>query len=917
VIGQTISHYRIVEKLGEGGMGVVYKAEDTKLGRTVALKFLAAHLLADPEHKARFLREGKAAAALDHPNIATIHEIDEAEGQTFLSMAYVEGASLDRKIKERPLKLDEALDIAIQAAQGLQAAHEKSIVHRDIKSANILLTHRNEVKITDFGLARFENRTQFTKTGLTLGTPAYMSPEQAMGQAVDRRSDIWSLGVVLYEMVAGRLPFGGEVEHAIVYNILNEEPEPVTALRSSVPRELDQVLSKVLAKDAAKRYQHVDELLVDLRQIRRQMEAEPSVKRAVHGKETSSRVPWAVAAGLVVVSLGIGVWLWTGSAPPPAPPRQGPLVRLTSDAGLATDPALSADGRLVAYASDRGAPSDAEGNLDIWVQQIAGGESLRLTSHAADEREPSFSPDGSRIAYRSEQDGGGIHVVSTLGGELRPIAREGRGPRFSPGGDFIAYWTGGSTFQGLIQGKAYIVPAAGGQPRQVQPEFHSVTKPLWSPDGQQILFLGARDAADIPSLVREMDWWITPLDGDRDSAVKTGVFAALREQKFLFGGAGGDWVTGGIWLPGPAGESRILFSARAGDARNIWRIPIDDRTWRVTGVPERLTFGAAAERAPAAAWLPGGGVRLVFASLSENFDIWSLPLDANRAVVQGPMRRLTEGEDADIRLSLSLDGNKLAYLRDASGRFSIRVKDLSTGRETTLGTGGNPLISQDGSKVAHIVPDNKMQVVPTTGGEPELVCEDCFIPTSWSSDGTKLLDEQVAGQPLGLVVPGRRQRIPVLRHASHALSMGRFSPDDRWIAFHAIPDPTTRQVFIAPFRDVSQPGVSPPEEKEWIPITDGKGMERYASWSPDGNVLYFLSEQDGFRCLRAQRLDPATKRPVGPPIDVSHFHQARRSLLAAGDPINVNPCVAVDKVAVGLPETTGNIWMTDLEAGAR
>ena len=289
MIGQTISHYRIVEKLGEGGMGVVYKAEDTRLDRTVALKFLAAHLLDDEAHKARFLREAKAAAALDHPNIATIHEIDEANGQAFLAMAYIEGPSLDKKIRQRPLKLEEALDIAIQIAQGLHAAHERGIVHRDIKSANILLTPRGEVKITDFGLARFEDRAQLTKSGITLGTPAYMSPEQALGKTVDGRSDIWSLGVVIYEMVTGRLPFAGEVERAVIYSILNQDAEPPTALRTGVPLELDRIVSKALAKEAADRHQHVDDLLVDLRRMRKEFESAPVPKQAREDRDRAAR----------------------------------------------------------------------------------------------------------------------------------------------------------------------------------------------------------------------------------------------------------------------------------------------------------------------------------------------------------------------------------------------------------------------------------------------------------------------------------------------------------------------------------------------------------------------------------------------------------------------------------------------------
>ena len=287
MIGQTISHYRITEKLGEGGMGVVYKAEDIKLERSVALKFLASHLLQDEEGHERFLREAKAAAALDHPNICTVHEIDEAGGQTFLAMAFVEGQSLKEKIEARPLKLDGALDLATQTARGLEAAHKKGIVHRDIKPANLMLTGDGVVKIMDFGLAQLAGRTKLTKTGSSLGTPAYMSPEQALGEKVDHRSDIWSFGVVLYEMVTGQLPFKGEVEAAVAYAIVNEEAEPPTALRSGVPVELDRVVSKALAKSREERYQHIDELLVDLRALRGKVES----SRAKRGPATPSEVP--------------------------------------------------------------------------------------------------------------------------------------------------------------------------------------------------------------------------------------------------------------------------------------------------------------------------------------------------------------------------------------------------------------------------------------------------------------------------------------------------------------------------------------------------------------------------------------------------------------------------------------------------
>lgn len=268
MIGKTISHYEILAKLGEGGMGVVYKAWDTKLDRTVAVKFLPRELMVDPDARVRLTREAKAASVLDHPNICTVHEIDEIEGTSFIVMGYVEGQNLSEKTATQPLALEQALDIAIQVGEGLAEAHEKGVVHRDIKSSNIMVTPKGQAKITDFGLATGTEVKALADAATTGGTLAYMSPEQARGDAVDHRTDIWSLGVVLYEMVAGHLPFKGDYREAILYSILNESPLPVSAVRSDVPGELERIISKTLAKPAEERYQHVDELISDLKGIK-------------------------------------------------------------------------------------------------------------------------------------------------------------------------------------------------------------------------------------------------------------------------------------------------------------------------------------------------------------------------------------------------------------------------------------------------------------------------------------------------------------------------------------------------------------------------------------------------------------------------------------------------------------------------
>ncbi len=267
MINETISHYRILEKLGEGGMGVVYKAEDLKLKREVAIKFLPHHIASSQEERSRFEVEAQAAAALNHPNIATIYSIEEDKEEVFIVMEYIDGPELGEKIRHGPLGVEESSRIVTQIASGLQAAHQKGIVHRDIKSGNIMLTKAGQVRIMDFGLAKVKWSILVTREGTTVGTAAYMSPEQARGDKADHRSDLWSMGVIFYEMLAGRLPFKGDFEQAIVYSIMNQEIEPITGFREDVPREIDDIMAKLLSKEATERYQNAGDFLSDLQRL--------------------------------------------------------------------------------------------------------------------------------------------------------------------------------------------------------------------------------------------------------------------------------------------------------------------------------------------------------------------------------------------------------------------------------------------------------------------------------------------------------------------------------------------------------------------------------------------------------------------------------------------------------------------------
>ena len=432
MVGQTISHYEITEKLGEGGMGVVYKAEDTRLKRTVALKFLAARAVGEGEHRARFQREAQAAAALNHPNVCTIHEVDDCDGHLFIAMEFVEGDTVSEKVAAGPVKLDEAIDIAIQSARGLAAAHEREIVHRDVKGANIMVVpektgRARQVKLMDFGLAYLTNaNTQLTKEGTTLGTTSYMSPEQASGEKVDQRADIWALGVVLYEMVAGRLPFYGEYEQAVLYSIMHEAPEPLTAVRTGVPKELERIVEKALAKTPAQRYQHVADLLVDLEALEREQGSERSAVHAAPAEPKKSAPGMLYAAAVVaVVAVAAVAYLTLGPGDPkPSEPLRARA--LTSYPGSEFSPAVSPDGKRVAFSWQR----EGEDAADIYTLELGATEPAQLTNTLQHETSAAWSPDGASIAFvQTPQGGGGVlwggrsalAVMPAVGGPARVI----------------------------------------------------------------------------------------------------------------------------------------------------------------------------------------------------------------------------------------------------------------------------------------------------------------------------------------------------------------------------------------------------------------------------------------------------------------------------------------------------------------
>jgi Tol biopolymer transport system component len=905
---KAIAHYEILEPIGEGGMGRVYRAVDSRLGRPVAVKLLRPDIAMSAERRKRFIHEAKAASGLNHPHIITIYDIGRDGDIDFMAMEYVAGMSLARLLGNGRLSVEEGVTYAAQIADALAAAHAAGILHRDLKPANIMVTERGSIKVLDFGLAKLielvdgdsidhsvttdtgrAGQPLQTAEGTILGTAAYMSPEQAEGKTVDARSDVFSFGAVLYEMFTGRRAFRGDTAISTLAAVLKADPEPPSRVVPGLSRDLEKLIARCLRKNPGRRWQSMADLKVALDDLRE--EAHSSGRAEPSASPPARRVLRAVVGGLAIAAFGMviaGVWQMTRTQPAAAP--RPFLTRLTSDVGWTDYPSISLDGKFLAYASDR----SGEGTIDIWVQQLPDGAPVRVTDHAADDVDPSFSADGSRIAFQSSRLGGGIYVVPTLGGEERLVAAGGFSPRFSPDGNWIAY---GVAERG--SGQIYIAPADGGPATAVAADFYRAQSPVWSPDGRYLLFWGQRQRGTSPE--GNVDWYVAAVAGGapapagaRDVLLKEGYQAF---QGLPFPDA---WERAG---------NRILFHGKVGDSSNIWQVGISPEKRRIIGTVQRATFGTTDE---AGAAVTSDG-RMVFVSRTMGADIWSLPIDANRGRVQGELTRVTQDAADDYDPTLSGDGATLVYRSQRGGRFGVLMKRLGTNAEillTRMPQDHYPALSHDGTKVAYSYRhDGKFPVfvVAATGGTPDKVCDDCGTVEEWSADGGRIT-YMTAQDPsgVGILVVGSSNDAGWLSHPGYGIYNPRLSADGHWIAFNARTNRfAPAQVFVA---RVQPSAVAP--EREWIVISrdaDAPG------WSPDASLLYFWSDRDGSPCFWAQMLDPATKRPLGEPLSITHFH--RRGLswknLYLGAP---DVAVAPDKIVFNLGEHTGNIWMTQLRA---
>jgi eukaryotic-like serine/threonine-protein kinase len=871
--GKTVSHYRVLELLGGGGMSVVYKTEDTKLGRFVALKFLPEELASDPVALKRFEREARAVSALEHPNICPIYEFGEHEGQPFMVMPLLKGQTLRELLAGRgagspPLQIDKLLDFSIQIADGLDAAHQKGIIHRDIKPANIFITARG-AKILDFGLAKLAvgvglvpglvspltGRPQGaplleTPTGLVLGTIAYMSPEQVRGEKLDARTDLFSFGLVLYEMATGRRAFRGNTRGAIRNAIVDRTPGPVRKLNPEVPTSLETVINKAVEKDREKRCQTAAELRADLRQVKRDTDSGRSLAGAglvpalspsvavpaaighPQGVPLRQRWPLAVAVVLALIAASALMWFATHRAPPLRPELKARRLTANLAGNPATDAHISPDGKYVAYADQAG----------IHLQLIDTGEMRTIPpppdgGYKATGWSPvSWFPDGTKLLAQATSLGAehsSLWVISMLGGAPREIREGALGWSVSPNGLLIAFT---STFVGS---DIWLMGVNGEDPRKLvsADERDTLSWVVWSPDSRRIAYeRSGSGSAGAQCSIESRD-------------LKGGQPAVILSDSKLAVGLGG----GLCWLP----DGRLIYSlAEAAPPfgpvdMNLWAIKVDSASGRPSEEPERITnwtdFSLAGPNATA------DGKRLVIGRVNAQTDVYVGDVDKSGRGLKTPPRRLTLDERNDWPSAWTPDSKAVVFYSDRGGKYDIYKQALDQDSAEPFAPTPQvdilPQLSADGAwivyasftKLEDIFSSTPSQLrrVPASGGSSQLVltAHGWYKHSCARAPSTLCLVAEQADEQKRLVftafdpVKGRGREVARIATDPRFDYGWRLSPDGAQIAV-LFPEDENR-IRVLPLEG---------GESRDLTVEGWYGFNNGPDWAPDGKGFYVSSQ---------------------------------------------------------------------------
>jgi len=805
MLGRIISHYHILEKLGEGGMGVVYKAKDTHLDRLVAVKVLPPEKIGDPDRKRRFTQEAKAASALNHPNIITIHDIDEADGVYFISMELVAGKTLSALIPRHGMRLAEVLKYAIQIADALAKAHAAGIIHRDLKPSNIMVTDQGLVKVLDFGLAKLTETVPVgeheatrtmkpaTEEGKIVGTVAYMSPEQAEGKTIDARSDIFSFGSVLYEMLTGRRAFQGDTKASTIAAILRDDPKPVSQVVEGLPREVERIVRRCLRKDAEQRFQTMADLKVALAEAKEESDSGALETAARPTAKRPSRLVWGT--GSIVFAAAIIAGLWFVRSKPGAPEAPPAAVPLTSEAALEFNPTFSPDGNQVAYSRTSGALDDCS----IYIK-IIGVPSTprRLTTQPGCDASPAWSPDGRYIAFLRLKAFGAakatvlrIPLTGTPEQTLAEVSLPTRvfGPRLTwfPNGRWLIM--DDCRAPGETCGLSLLSVDTRKKHRLTTPPPRAGDDdgPAISPDGRWLVFSRGVGTGDISQL------YLLELSGDLQPKGEP--------KQITFENQAHDSP---VWTPD---GRELLFISGEWASSSLWRMAVFNGR---AGEQQRLAFAGQSVAFPA---ISRQGQRLVYSRfLGSNNDIWRVETSVNSGKAVRPVK-LIWSTQSDEDPDYSPDGKRIAFKSARSGSFEIWVCDTDGSNpiqlSSSVGQGtGNP----------HWSPDGRNILFGSTNVEG---LDDLFLINSQGGTANRLMADPSTGH--------------------FPRDNGSFSRDGKWIYFDWDRGGQP-QIWKMP-ADPNRAGQKP------VQVTRKGG--RGGIESPDGKYVYYVGEGNPSPLMKA------------------------------------------------------------------